>query len=177
MVEISDLSIVIAAISVSLAAFYYIFNMRHAIRTREMDACRYLTQFTTSERTNQSFAIISRLEWKDPEDFYKKYWYSNPEMFGRINSWFFVAENLGILVKHKIASAETIYDMGGWVFIHQWDKYSACINWRRELPRQTMGREYMKNFEFLAQELEKVGQRRDPNFRNRLEGYRKNLKS
>jgi len=34
MVEISDLSILFTGISVSLAAIYYIFNMRHAMRTR-----------------------------------------------------------------------------------------------------------------------------------------------
>lgn len=46
------------------------------------------------------------LEWKDYDDFMEKYGYSNPEMFGKWVSQFFIWETQGILIKIKVVKAE-----------------------------------------------------------------------
>jgi len=140
-----------------------------------METVQYLTQFPESGW--QSYAVVAQLKWKDPEEFYEKYWTSNPETFPKVNFYFWRADLLGYLISKKHATAETIFDLGGWYYTRLWEKYSECINWRRQWPTQTLGRDYMKYFEFLAQEMEKVGESRDANYRDRLEAYRRTLKS
>ncbi len=54
----------------------------------------------------QRYATVMTLEWKDYDDFMEKYGYSNPEMFGKWVSQFFIWETQGILIKIKVVKAE-----------------------------------------------------------------------
>jgi hypothetical protein len=165
MVEISDISFVLAGPSVSVAAFYYIFNMRHAMKSREMETIRFLTQFMTSEERMQSLGSIlhSQIEWKDWKDFHQNFWNSNLEMFASINSIFWLGEMLGYIIRNKLAKAETIFDLGGFGLLQLWNRFSGYIYWRREEMTSgaaIAGRSWFKNFEFLAQEMKKISDSR-----------------
>jgi len=161
MVEIADLSFVLAGASVCVAAFYYIFHMRYTMKSREMETLKYLTEFMLSETRLQSFGIVyHQLEWKDWKDFKQKYWDSNPEMYARINSLFGMGNELGYIVRNKLASAERLYDLGGWAFLQLWNRYSGYFYWRREQMSHITGRDFYRNFEFLAQEMKKINDSR-----------------
>jgi len=172
--EIQAAYYMVAATGVLVAAIYYIINLRYTIKAREMEICKYLTTQMTSDPAMQSYSIlIKKLEWKDHEEFMEKYGYSNPEIFGKWTSWFFLGETMGYIIKNKLVRAETIYDLGGWGFIRLWERYSGFVYSRRDAA---WGRDYMANFEYLAKEMLKIKTRKDASFKNKLDAYRKNWK-
>ena len=172
--EIQTVYYMIAATGVLVAAIYYIINLRYTLKAREMETCKYLTTQMTSDPAMQSYSILMKqLDWKDHEDFMEKYGYSNPEMFGKWASWFFLADTLGYLIKNHLVRAETIYDLGGWGFIRLWERYSGFITSRRET---THGKDYFTGFEFFAKEMLKIKMRNDASYRDKLETYRKTWK-
>ena len=167
----------VAATGVLVAAFYYIMNLRYTLKTKEMDACKFLTDRMTSDPVMQTYGIImsKSVEWKDHDEFMDKYGYSNPEMLGHWTSWFFTAEALGYIMKNGIVRAETVYDLGGWGFIRMWEKFSGFVYSRRESA--AWGRDYYVNFEYTANEMLKIKKKRDSEFHEKLESieqlYRK----
>jgi hypothetical protein len=171
--EIQAAYYMVAATGVLVAAIYYIINLRYNMKAREMEICRIFTSDYTSDQGMQRYAIAMNLEWKDYEDFMEKYGNSNPEMFGKWYSLFFVWETMGYLVKRKIAKTETLYALGAWGCIRVWEKYKDIIESHRSI---TMGLDYMSNFEFLADEMLKIKTRNDASFKDKLETYRRTLK-
>src|SRR4030042_4370204 len=149
LVEIQAAYYMVAATGVLIAAIYYIINLRYTLNAREMEACKFLTTMMTSDPAMQTYSILMKdFEWKDYEDFMSKYGYSNPLMFGKWASWFFLADTLGYIIRKRLVRAETIYDLGGWGFIRLWERFSGFINSRREA---VYGSDYFTGFEFLAE--------------------------
>jgi len=174
MVDITEISAVVAAAGVLIGVVYYIISLRYDMKTRETEISRMFTSEYVSDQGLQRYATVMTLEWKDHDDFMKKYGYSNPEMFGKWVSQFFAYESMGSLLRNKVIKAETIYTMGGYGAIWAWDKYKDIIRSRREVA---WGRDYMKDFEFFAQEMLKMKTRNDASFKDKLEAYKKRLKA
>jgi len=162
-----------AATGVLVAAIYYIISLRYNMRAREMEICRLHTSDYTSEAGMQRYAIVMTMEWKDHEDFMKKYGYSNPEMLGKWASQFFMWEVLGVLVKSGVVKAEKLYPIGGFGAIRAWEKYKGIIQNRRDT---TWGQDYLSNFEFYAQEMMKIKMTKDASFKDKLETFRRTMK-
>src|SRR3972149_966852 len=136
MVDLAEIQMayyMVAATGVLIAAIYYIINLRYNMKAREMEICRLFTTDYVSDQGLQRFAIVSTMEWKDHEDFMEKYGYSNPEMFGKWVSMFYVWETLGVLIKSKVVKAELIYALGGYGAIRLWEKYKDIIQGRRDI--------------------------------------------
>lgn len=176
MVELADIQFayyMLAATGVLVAAIYYIISLRHNIKTREMEMCQYFTSDFTSEQGMQRYATMMNMEWKDYEDFMQKYGYSNPEMFGKWTSQFFIWETQGILIKNKIVEAEKLYAIGGFGAIRAWEKYKDIVQSRRDVA---WGQDLYVNFEFFAQEMLKIKTKNDASFKDKLETYRRTWK-
>jgi len=174
LVEIQAAYYMVAATGVLVAAAYYIINMRNQIKVRELETCKYLTNQMTSDPALQTYSILlKKLEWRDHEDFMGKYGYSNPEMFGKWASWFFLGDTIGYVVRNRLARSETIYELGGWGFIRLWERYKDFILSRRG---EVYGRDYFAGFEFLAGEMLKIKIRNDASFNDKLETYRRTWK-
>ena len=164
----------VAATGVLVAAGYYILNMRAVMKSREFETCKYLTAFMTSDPMMQTYStLLKGMEWKDYNDFMEKYGYSNPEMFGKWVSFFFLADTLGYQVKNQLVRAETIYDLGGWGFIRLWERYKDVILSRRG---EVYGWDYFAGFEFFAGEMLKIKIRKDAGFKDKLDSYRRTWK-
>lgn len=176
MVELAEIQFVyymLAATGVLVAAIYHIINLRYNMKAREMEICRLVTSDFTSDQGMQRYATVMTLEWKDYEDFMKKYGYSNPEMFGKWVSQFFIWETQGILIKNKVVKAEEFYPLGGYGAIRAWEKYKNIIQTRRSTA---WGQDYMSNAEFYAQEMLKIKTKNDASFKEKLETYRRTRK-
>jgi len=176
MVDLAEIQFayyMLAATGVLVAAIYYIINLRHNMKARETEIARTWTTEYLSDQGLQRYAIVMTMEWKDHEDFMKKYGYSNPEMFGKWVSQFFAFEAMGSLLRRKVIKAQTLYTLGGYGAIWTWDKYKDIIQSRRDVA---WGRDYMSDFEFFAQEMLKIKIRNDASFKDKLEAYRKTLK-
>ena len=61
----------------------------------------------------QRYASTMSMEWRDYEDFMKKYGYNHPEKFSKWTSRFFLYETMGILLKSEVVKAEKLYALGG----------------------------------------------------------------
>ena len=173
MVDVQTISIVIASIGVFAAAIYYIFQLRYNMKAREMEICRLVTSDFNSEQGIQRYATVMNMEWKDYEDFMTKYGQSNPEMFSKWVSQFFVWENMGVLIKSKVVTAEKLYDTGALGSILGWEKFKDIIQRRRDVA---WGQDYLSNAEFFAQEMLKIKMEKDASFKDKLEAYKKTLK-
>jgi len=174
MVDIVEISAMVAAAGVLVGVVYYMLDMRYSTRARETEIANMWTTEYLSDQGLQRYAIVMTLEWKDHEDFMKKYGYSNPEMFGKWVSQFFAFEAMGGLLRNKVIKAQTLYTLGGYGAIWAWDKYKDIIQSRRDVA---WGRDYMSDFEFFAQEMLKMKIRNDASFKDKLETYRKTLKT
>jgi len=174
MVDAQTIGVLVTAVSVTVAAIYYIINLRFNMKTRQMEICRLATSDMTSETGLKRYATVMTLEWKNYEDFMEKYGYSNPEIYGKWCSQLFMLEMMGVLVKSGIAPAETLYYLGAYGVLRLWEKYKDIIQGRRDAA---FGQDFMINLEFLAGELMKIKMRHDVSFKDKLETYRRTRKS
>jgi len=171
MVELAEIQAayyMVAATGVLVAAVYYVMNIRYNKKAREMEICRSFASDYVSEQGMQRYGTIMSMEWKDYEDFMKKYGYSNPEMFKLWTSQFFAFEMWGILIKSKIINADLIYDLGAYGAIKAWEKFKPIIEGRRGI---SWGHDYMINAEYLAIECLKIKMKHDESFEDKLETY------
>ena len=105
MVELAEIQFayyMLAATGVLVAAIYYIISLRYNMKAREIEICRIFTSDFTSDQALQRYAIVMNMGWKDYDDFMEKYGHSNPEMFSKWVSLFFVWETLGYLAKEEL---------------------------------------------------------------------------
>jgi len=177
MVELAEIQFayyMLAATGVLVAAIYYIISLRYNMKAREMEICRQATSDYGSEQGIQRYATMMNMEWKDYEDFMEKYGYSNPEMFGKWVSQFLAWENMGVLIKNKVVTAEKLYSTGGYGAIRAWEKYKDIIQNRRDVA---WGQDFLVNAEFYAQEMLKIKTRNDASFKDKLETYRRTRKT
>jgi hypothetical protein len=161
MVDVQTIGVLVTAASVSVAVIYYMFILKINMNARQMETCRLAMADMTSEHNLDRYATVMTLEWKDYDDFIRKYGMSNPEMFGKWCSQFFMLESMGVLVKSGVAPAETIYYLGGYGAIYLWEKYKGIIQGRRDAA---YGQDYMINLEYLAGEMRKIKRRHDPSY-------------
>jgi len=176
MVELAEIQFayyMLAATGVLVAAIYYIISLRYNMKARETEICRLATSDFHSEQGMQRYATVMTLEWKDYEDFMEKYGYSNPEMFSKWTSQFFIWEAQGVLLKNKVVKAEKLYALGGYSAIRAWEKYKDIIQSRRDVA---WGQDFWINAEFFAQEMLKIKTRNDASFKDKLETYRRTWK-
>ena len=173
MVDVIEISAMVAAAGVLVGVVYYILDIRYNMKAREMEICRLVTSDFNSEQGMQRYATVMNMEWTDHEDFMEKYGYSNPEMFGKWTSQLFVWETMGVLIKTKVVTAEKLYSMGGYGAIRGWEKYKDIIQSRRGVA---WGQDYMSNAEFFAKEMLKIKIRNDASFKDKMETYRKTWK-
>jgi len=173
MVDITEISAVVAAAGVLVGVVYYIIDLRCKTKASEWEYCRLVTSDFNSEQGMQRYATMMNMEWKNYEDFMEKYGYSNPEMFSKWVSQFLLWENMGVLVKNKVVTAEKLYSTGGYGVILGWEKYKDIIQRRRDVA---WGQDYMSNAEFYAKEMLKIKTKNDANFKDKLETYRRTRK-
>jgi len=161
MVDVQTIGVLVTAASVSVAVIYYMFTLRINMKAREMETCRLAMSDMSSQTGLNRYATVMTLEWKDYDDFNQKYGYSNPEMFGKWCSQFFMLESMGVLVKSGVAPAETMYYLGCYGVIYLWEKYKGIIQSRRDAA---WGQDYMVNLEYLAGEMMKIKAIHDPSY-------------
>jgi hypothetical protein len=173
MVDITEISAVVAVAGILVGVVYYILDLRHNARAREMEICRLIVSHYDSVQAINRWAIMMNMEWKDDKDFTEKYGQSNTEMFGIWTSWFFAWEMMGILLKNKVVKAEEMHGADGFSAIFAWEKFKYVIHGFRD----TMwGQDFWNNAEFFAQEMLKIKTKKEPSFKDKLEAYKKTLK-
>jgi hypothetical protein len=89
LVVLQSLSYVAAAIGVCVAAFYYTLTLRETTRNRKIAYTTNFMQSFYSKENSRRFIDLLDMQWKDFDDFYKKYDSRvNPENFA--DRWSFL---------------------------------------------------------------------------------------
>ena len=73
MVDISTVSIVIASSGVLVAAIYYVLQIRHQTKLRQMDLVMRLDSAFTSKELTEAGLMVGWGEYKDYNDLVEKY--------------------------------------------------------------------------------------------------------
>lgn len=142
MIDLQSVSVAITAISVSVAATYYILairstqrNMRTTLETRQ--AQFFMQIYTIFHQTEffENFTEIIGWKWKDYDDFMEKYGpRSNQKAFDKLGSIGAFFEGIGVLVHRGLIDASLVGQLMSRHIIMFWEKISPIsLEMRRRL--------------------------------------------
>ena len=147
-VDIQTVSIGIASASVTLAAVYYIWQIRHQTRIRKTELVMRLYSTSASSEYRDAIWEVMNLPVKDYQDYVKQYG-SLLKTNSPMNRAFFTVVNLyesvGILLYRKLIDLVTVWDVWGSTPIMIFEKIKPVVlGLRREVdPALGLGFEYL----------------------------------
>lgn len=154
LVVLQSVSYVAAAIGVCVAAVYYALNLRETMRNRRITLTNTLMQPLMSEEGNRRFIDMISMEWKDFDDFMKRYDSRvNPENYSKRMALWSLCESLGYLYRANLIDIDTLFGVTNGVIQYIWIKFKPIIY---EYRKTEFGPRAFENFEYLAEELNKI---------------------
>jgi hypothetical protein len=151
MVDITEISAMVAAAGVMIGVVYYILEIRHQTKLRETDFIVRLHSTYGSKEFHEILKEVHALQFNDYKDFVKKYgpWFSE----GSAQTPVFVVstyfQEIGTLLHRKIIDINFLYDIFGSTAIKlNWEKVKPIILGLREEfndPRVFCWFEYLYN--------------------------------
>ena len=163
MVDITEISAVVAAAGVLVGVVYYVLEIRHQTRARQdmarttqMDLLMRLYSTWGDESLQKAAWTVGALEFKDYDDFLNKYAKGDAGAQTPANiacfrvGWFF--NGIGILLQSKLADAELIDRLFGYMVIWMWEILKPMVEGQRRHFNQPRSLEW---FEYLYNEMKK----------------------
>lgn len=168
MVEPAEIQVayyMVAATGVLVAALYYIVNLRETTRNRRITLTNNLMQTFTSEEGLRRFEELWKMEWTDFEDFIRKYDSTvNTDNFVKRTSAMLTCEILGRQYRSGLIDFETLLVVCSTTVPQLWAKFKPIIlEYRR---RGVYLKFELENFEYLAEEIVRFIEKRDPLYAN-----------
>jgi hypothetical protein len=164
MVDITEISAIVAAAGVLVGVVYYILEMRHQGKVRETDVIiRMNPSFSLSLIEWQQAAFrVTNLQFKDYNDFVKKYGpftTETPEIMAihTIGNYF---EGIGYLLKRKLVGIDYVWNCYGETVVFVWEKLKPVIEGVRKqynAPTAWGPVEYLYNELKRKQQLQQKG--------------------
>jgi hypothetical protein len=107
MVDIQTVSIAVASASVTMAAIYYIFQIRHQTRIRQTDLVIRLYSVVSSKEFLEAWEKFRDREFQSVSDYKEKYG------FLEVNQLFAVLDEVGVLLRRKLIDTALVEDLFG----------------------------------------------------------------
>ena len=150
MVDITEISAMVAAAGVLVGVVYYILDMRNQTRLRQTDlVMRLYAVFATGEFQKEMYTFMTDTEIKDYSTFKKKYTVNLSP-----TGLFF--EEVGVLLSRKLADIGLISNLFGPVAMVYWEKSKPIVeDARKQLNAPGFG----GGFEYLYNEMKKRQQK------------------
>lgn len=150
MVDITEISAIVAAAGVLVGVVYYILEIRHQSKMRQTDLVIRLADDMRSAEVVAAFAEMHGAEFKDYDDFVKKYgkpFSKNqvPMSLIMIGNYF---EELGVLFSNKLIDAHLVDQL--FPTSATWEKMEPFVE---GLRKEYQEQEYFEWFEYLYKEL------------------------
>jgi hypothetical protein len=152
---LQTLSIAIASAGVLVAAIYYILQIRHQTKLRQTDMVMRLYATFGSTDFQKAYQKWQHLEFKDSEDFLKK-WQTDSEIRTTVYSVGTFFEGIGVLLHRKLIDIDLVDDLLTIPTIETWKRYEPLIATMRVHYNRPEAWEW---FEHLYNELKKREQR------------------
>ncbi len=158
MVDIQTVSIAVASAGVFVAAIYYIFQIRHQTRLRQTDLVMRLYSTFASEDHRTAGKKVIWIEYKDYDDFVKKYGAPNSEepIPTAVDTVLYFYDEVGVLLSKKLVDIDLIDQLFG---------YNIMLVGAKVMPILEEGRKRLNaprfwiNFEYLYNEMKKREQK------------------
>jgi len=160
--EIQAAYYMVAATGVLVAAVFYILNLRETTRNRRVALTQNLIQTLNSMESIKAQGELMNMEWKNYEDFEKKYGSDNNlDNYSKRFFFFYNLEAIGQLLRDGLADADTLYGVIWNTTLSVWHKFLPTIEENR---RRYSGKDAWSGFEYLVDEMMRIKKQRDPNY-------------
>ena len=135
MIQIEYLPLVLTGLSITASIIYYASILRNANKNQKIQQetrnAQIFMQFIDKLHNPEllsNWIKLMRWEWKDLEDFERKYGsVDHPDLFGIRYSFWATLNDLGWLVEKEIVGVEDVNTIVGPVLIWTWDKFEDII--------------------------------------------------
>ena len=165
LVVLQSLSYTAGAISVVLGVVYYVFNIREQTLNRRVTLTNSLLEAFSSREGYRLMQELFSMKWSDFDDFLRKYDSSvNPDNLALRASVFTRCEILGRQHRSGLIDIDTLFSVCNTNITQLWVKFKPIIEEYRR--RGVYSKIEYENFEYLAVELRKLMEKRDPDFVN-----------
>ena len=154
MVDITEISAIVAAAGVIIGVVYYVLEIRHADKVKHLDLFMGIYSIWGSEDMLDAHRRFMALKVKDYESFIKEYGpvLSATQIHRDIDriGWFF--NIIGFFVKEKIVNIKVVDELLGYWIIKNWETIKPLVyGWRKEYDIP----ESYHWFEYLYEEMKK----------------------
>jgi hypothetical protein len=169
--EIQAVYYMVAATGVLVAAGYYVLNMKATLETRQIGLIQNISTNIANEEGQKRYFELMNYEWTDYEDFVRKYdSENNPDAAAKRYALWNDFNTMGMIIRKGLVKAEDLYNIGFSGLPLFWEKYKPIVE---EVRRRYNGSEYSRDMEFLAGEMLRYVQSKDPSYRvpEKLEKY------
>jgi hypothetical protein len=137
----------LASASVIAGIIYYAFQIRHQTRIRQTDLVMKLYSTYGSKEFQEAWATVREFEFKDYDDFMKKYGWS--AAMSEVGLFF---EGVGVLLHKKLIDISVIDDLFTGPIKMTWEKMKPIIEGHR---RQKQYPQFYEWLEYLYNEMKK----------------------
>ena len=155
MVDVYEISAVVAAAGVLIGVVYYILDMRYQRQVRQTDLLVKVSPWLNINSSELQAAVVRtlNLEFKDYDDFIKRYGKihsDRPEQtaFLAVGNYF---EGLGLLAKRGLVDVDLIYEFWTGDIADIWNKIKPLIEGMRRESKFPVA----LNIEYLYNEMKK----------------------
>jgi len=147
MVDVQTISIAVASASVTIAAIYYMWQIRHQTKIRKMDFIMRMPSTFLSKEVFQATMTVRKTEFKNYDEYEEKCGVEARQVadFG---------ENLGFLVRKKLVDISLVadrYDLYG--------VYDSLRPWIEETRKRANNPSLYEWFEYVVKEMKKREQK------------------
>lgn len=164
MVDVQTISIVFASAGVMVAAIYYLMQIRLQTKIRQTDLLVRLAPWLnmSGSELQQAMVKVINLEFKDYDDFVKKYGplaSEGPEQMAIMTIGNY-CETLGTLVRRGLVDIDLVYEFWGHNLLLYADKLRPVTEGTMKQSDQPwFGEGEQGNWEYLCDELKKLEQK------------------
>jgi hypothetical protein len=157
MVDITEISAIVATAGVLVGVVYYVLQMRHQEKMRKTDLVVRLYSTWESKEFSEATLKTWNLEFNGYEDFVKKYgpWYSETEVYTALRMVGSFFELLGVLLSSDFVDVSIVANTFRITIETTWEKIKPLV----EGGRKVYGPYLYYNFECLYNEMKKREQK------------------
>lgn len=153
MADVQTISLVITAISVVIGVITWTIQNWNANKTRQAGLFMQLYDHAMDDEFWKKLnEVVWYHEWKDYDDWMKKYGPENPQAYA---TWFSIGtylEGVGLLVKRKLIDVSLVSDLMLGIITEYWRKYEPLI---KELRIRQKYPYYFEWVEYLYNKVKK----------------------
>jgi hypothetical protein len=157
MVDITEISAIVAAAGVMVGVVYYILDMRNQTRIRQTDLILRLQSDWRSRELRNSYEVVMNMKFKDFDEYAEKnpLWTGTPELraIADVGSFF---DSIGILLRRRLIDIEMVDEIFSFYVKTAWEKVKPFVEGRR----RELDPRFRKPFEYLYNELKKREQQK-----------------